>query len=133
MKMKMKIFTIIILIFLANSSIYSQNVDDKLLVVSKCVKKNENKNFEKYINFETSAKSLYTSLFFIYKTFISSQDGSKCSFYPSCSEYGLLCIEKHGVFEGILKTSDRLSRCNGLSPENYDKVEDKNLLYDPPY
>lgn len=34
-----------------------------------------------------------------------------CSFYPSCSEYGILALEKYGFFKGWIKTIKRLSRC----------------------
>tara|TARA_B100000900_G_C20312584_1_gene606811 strand:- start:62 stop:451 length:390 start_codon:yes stop_codon:yes gene_type:complete len=129
----MKSSIIITLICLVSLDVFSQNNDDVLLLNSKCTTKKNDVRYRHYINFETSTKSIYTSLFFFYKTLISSQDGSRCSFHPSCSEYGLLCVEKYGIFEGILKTSDRLSRCNGLSPENYDLIEGKNLLHDPPY
>ena len=50
---------------------------------------------------------------------------------PSCSEFGVVSIKKYGVIRGVLKTSDRFLRCHGLSPEKYDFIEEKNLLYDP--
>lgn len=34
-----------------------------------------------------------------------------CSFYPTCSEYGILALEKYGFFKGWIKTIKRLSRC----------------------
>ena len=38
--------------------------------------------------------------------------GSKCRFYPSCSNYGLIVIEKYGFFKGWIKTIRRILRCN---------------------
>ena len=38
--------------------------------------------------------------------------GVQCRFYPTCSEYAVLAIEKYGVFRGGLKAVKRLARCN---------------------
>jgi hypothetical protein len=38
--------------------------------------------------------------------------GSKCRFYPSCSNYGLMAIKKYGVIRGWIKTIGRIWRCN---------------------
>ncbi|MCK4634609.1 MAG: membrane protein insertion efficiency factor YidD [Candidatus Aenigmarchaeota archaeon] len=38
--------------------------------------------------------------------------GCKCRFYPSCSYYGLMAIEKYGFLKGWLKTIFRIWRCN---------------------
>ena len=37
--------------------------------------------------------------------------GSKCRFYPTCSNYGLLALEKYGFFKGWFKTVSRIWRC----------------------
>lgn len=34
-----------------------------------------------------------------------------CQFYPSCSQYGAICIQKNGL-AGIPMTADRIVRCN---------------------
>lgn len=75
---------------------------------------------------------VFSGLFLFYKFAISSQDFNKCSFYPSCSEFGLLAVKKHGAMVGMLATLDRLQRCNGLSPELYPYDREKNLLIDYP-
>lgn len=64
-------------------------------------------------------------LFNGYKSYLSSQDLNSCTFYPSCSEYGLQAIQKRGLVMGMAKTFDRLSRCHGFSPELYD-IDMKN-------
>ncbi|MDQ3192437.1 MAG: membrane protein insertion efficiency factor YidD [Bacteroidota bacterium] len=74
---------------------------------------------------------LFSGLFLFYKAFISSQDGQSCSFTPSCSEFGMEAVKKQGAFTGILNTVDRLTRCNGLSPEKYQIDKKTNLLLDP--
>lgn len=35
-----------------------------------------------------------------------------CSFYPTCSEYGIMALQKHGFLKGWLKTIGRIKRCN---------------------
>ena len=57
--------------------------------------------------------------FYIYKTFISSQDHMSCVFTPSCSEYALHAIQSQGMVFGFMNTFDRLTRCNGLRPHDY--------------
>lgn len=37
---------------------------------------------------------------------------SQCRFYPSCSDYARIAIDKQGVFKGSIKTFVRLVRCN---------------------
>ena len=75
---------------------------------------------------------LFSGLFLFYKFAMSSQDNNKCSFSPSCSEYGMLAIKKKGPLIGMLATFDRLHRCNGLSPQKYTFDPEKNLLIDNP-
>jgi putative component of membrane protein insertase Oxa1/YidC/SpoIIIJ protein YidD len=74
---------------------------------------------------------LLSGAFYFYKSFISSQDASHCSFTPSCSEYAVLAIQKQGIFAGLLNFFDRFSRCNSLSPELYKKDPHTHLLIDP--
>lgn len=55
-------------------------------------------------------------VFFIrlYQNFISPQlrkKGIKCRFHPTCSNYGILAIQKYGVLKGVMKTWNRLYRC----------------------
>jgi len=76
--------------------------------------------------------ALFSGLFLFYKYAISSQDYNKCSFTPSCSEYGIMAVKKLGAVKGILATIDRLNRCNGLSPENYEiNLKELKLIDNP--
>ena len=74
---------------------------------------------------------LFSGLFLLYKFCFSSQDGASCGFTPSCSEYGILAVKKQGLILGVTSTFDRLSRCNGLSPEKYGFYPNTHLLHDP--
>jgi putative membrane protein insertion efficiency factor len=83
-------------------------------------------------NNENEIQKAFSGLFLFYKTFISSQDLTACTFTPSCSEYGILAIKGHGILKGGLMTIDRLTRCNGLSPLNYEFDKKLMLLKDDP-
>ncbi len=60
-----------------------------------------------------------SSVFFI-KTFWQKRFGEKynkknnivCRFYPSCSEYTIRAIKKHGFFKGWYLGYKRIRRCN---------------------
>lgn len=75
---------------------------------------------------------VFSGLFLFYKTFFSSQDLTVCTFTPSCSEFGILAVKKSGVVMGGIRTMDRLTRCNGLSPEKYEIDIKAKLLIDKP-
>ena len=62
-----------------------------------------------------------TGLIRLYQKFISSQDKPACNFHPTCSRFGMACIQEYGVLRGILLTADRLLRCNGSQAAHYHK------------
>ncbi len=45
-----------------------------------------------------------------------------CRYYPSCSEYAVRAITKHGVCKGIGKSAWRVLRCNPFSRGGVDEV-----------
>lgn len=73
----------------------------------------------------------FTVMFLVYKRYISSQDGSSCSFAPSCSEYALRSIQRKGIFIGVMAAFDRLTRCNGMNHDQYDPVPYSYRVSDP--
>jgi len=42
----------------------------------------------------------------------------QCRFHPSCSEYGILAVEKYGFREGFRKTVRRIARCRPSNQES---------------
>ena len=62
-----------------------------------------------------------TGLIRLYQKFVSSQDGPTCNFQPTCSRFGMACIQEYGVVRGILLAADRLLRCNGSQSQYYHK------------
>ncbi|HET7753316.1 MAG TPA: membrane protein insertion efficiency factor YidD [Anaeromyxobacteraceae bacterium] len=45
-----------------------------------------------------------------------------CRFYPSCSEYAVQALRRHGVLRGSLLTVKRLLRCQPLCEGGVDPV-----------
>ena len=81
---------------------------------------------------ETSELKLaVTGLIRLYQKFISSQDGPMCNFHPTCSRFGMRCIQEYGMVRGLLLTADRLLRCNGSQLGHYHKDEATGKYVDP--
>ena len=81
---------------------------------------------------ETSELKLAaTGLIRLYQKFISTQDGPTCNFIPTCSRFGMACIQKYGVVRGVLLTADRLLRCNGSQSIHYHRDEVTGKYIDP--
>jgi uncharacterized protein len=43
-----------------------------------------------------------------------------CRFHPSCSEYFILAVRKHGPMRGAWRGVCRICRCNPWYPGGYD-------------
>ncbi len=57
-----------------------------------------------------------------YKRWISPLLPPACRFVPTCSEYAMEAVEKHGVLGGLGRAVWRLLRCHPLSRGGYDPV-----------
>ena len=47
---------------------------------------------------------------------------SKCPYTPSCSNYAMQAIEKHGAIYGSILAIWRILRCNPFTKGGYDPV-----------
>lgn len=65
-------------------------------------------------------KNFIINILLIYKKFISPLLGKHCRFYPSCSEYAVLAINKYGILVGIAKSVIRILKCQPLHPGGVD-------------
>ena len=61
----------------------------------------------------------------VYKGGISPYLPRACRFTPTCSEYAMEALSRHGVIKGALLASYRLLRCNPFCRGGYDPVPDK--------
>ncbi len=57
-----------------------------------------------------------------YKIFISPLFLTSCRYHPTCSQYAVEAIEKHGIFKGSLLATWRILRCNPFSRGGIDNV-----------
>ncbi|HEY3431403.1 MAG TPA: membrane protein insertion efficiency factor YidD [Rhodocyclaceae bacterium] len=57
-----------------------------------------------------------------YKLAISPFLGRSCRFYPSCSEYTLEALQKHGLVKGLWLSVKRIGRCNPWHSGGFDPV-----------
>ncbi|MBN8828488.1 MAG: membrane protein insertion efficiency factor YidD [Sphingobacteriia bacterium] len=61
----------------------------------------------------------------IYKYLLSPAIPKSCRFLPTCSDYGIEAINKHGAIKGIALIVKRILRCNPLGGSGFDPVPDK--------
>ena len=59
-----------------------------------------------------------------YRLFISPALPPTCRFYPSCSEYAVEALSKHGALRGGWLTLRRLGRCHPFCAGGVDPVPD---------
>jgi len=64
----------------------------------------------------------------IYQRLFSPVFGSRCKYYPSCSEYAAQAISGFGILRGSVLAGWRLLRCNPWSHGGFDPVEDQRLF-----
>jgi putative membrane protein insertion efficiency factor len=58
----------------------------------------------------------------LYKRWISPALPSACRFSPTCSEYMMDAIAKHGAVGGVARGVRRLLRCHPFHAGGYDPV-----------
>jgi uncharacterized protein len=68
---------------------------------------------------------LLMSLVRAYRLLLSPSIGSACRFEPTCSQYSLLALEKHGAAWGSYLTLARLARCHPWCAGGHDPVPEK--------
>ncbi|MFC1724826.1 membrane protein insertion efficiency factor YidD [candidate division KSB1 bacterium] len=58
-----------------------------------------------------------------YRYLISPLFMPSCRFFPTCSEYSIESLKKHGAAKGVWLSLKRISRCHPFSKGGYDPVK----------
>jgi len=58
----------------------------------------------------------------LYQFLISPMLGANCRFTPTCSQYGMEAIKKHGPFKGGWLTLKRIGKCHPWGAHGHDPV-----------
>ncbi|WP_131923487.1 membrane protein insertion efficiency factor YidD [Hazenella coriacea] len=74
-------------------------------------------------------KALALGLIHIYRKFISPLKPPTCRFVPTCSEYGLVAIQRHGFWIGSWLTLKRILKCHPFHPGGFDYVPEKKDIH----
>ena len=67
-------------------------------------------------------KHLLIKLIRIYQRGISPLTPPTCRFTPTCSNYAVEALKKHGAIKGSILTIWRVLRCNPFGKGGYDPV-----------
>jgi putative membrane protein insertion efficiency factor len=79
-------------------------------------------------------KYLLIGLLKAYRLVISPLYGNVCRYYPSCSAYALIAVQRHGAARGSWLAARRLLRCHPWARGGYDPVpgtEEHDPDHDP--
>jgi hypothetical protein len=56
----------------------------------------------------------------LYQYTLSPWLGGSCRFFPTCSEYAVMAIERHGPFRGGRQAAGRIGRCHPFARGGVD-------------
>ncbi len=59
----------------------------------------------------------------LYQKCISPSLGRRCIYYPSCSEYTKLAVDKYGIIKGNILGIIRILKCNPFSRGGVDHLK----------
>jgi putative membrane protein insertion efficiency factor len=77
---------------------------------------------ESFVRIRGLARKILLGGIFFYRKFISPIFPPSCRYYPTCSQYALEAIEKHGPAKGSWLGIKRILRCHPWKDGGYDPV-----------
>ncbi len=60
-----------------------------------------------------------------YQIILSVFLGQHCRFHPTCSNYAIEALERHGALKGTILSSKRICKCHPWSAGGVDEVPGK--------
>jgi putative membrane protein insertion efficiency factor len=60
----------------------------------------------------------------LYQTILSPLLPASCRFHPTCSQYSLEALKKHGLWKGAQLAAKRISQCHPWGGQGHDPVPD---------
>ena len=70
------------------------------------------------------AKALVKAPIVVYRYTLSAFIGRECRYLPTCSEYAIEAIDRHGAAKGAWLALRRIARCHPWGGSGYDPVPD---------
>ena len=70
----------------------------------------------------SSVSKILIGLIKLYQVTLSPFIGRSCRYTPTCSNYGIEAIQKHGPIKGFWLTLKRVLSCNPWGGSGYDPV-----------
>lgn len=70
-------------------------------------------------------KHLLVLLVRIYQRVLSPLKPPSCRFVPTCSNYAILALRRHGALRGTWLTIRRLARCHPFHEPGHDPVPER--------
>lgn len=75
-----------------------------------------------YQGFKDLLAKILIGMIKLYQVTLSPFIGRSCRYTPTCSNYGIEAIQKHGPFKGFWLTLKRVLSCNPWGGSGYDPV-----------
>tara|TARA_B110000263_G_C14969763_1_gene356476 strand:+ start:87 stop:338 length:252 start_codon:yes stop_codon:yes gene_type:complete len=79
-----------------------------------------------FVEIKFFIKKILLSIIRFYQLIISPLTNSSCRYSPTCSEYALTAIKKHGSFVGSKLAIKRIFSCHPFGKSGYDPVPENN-------
>lgn len=73
---------------------------------------------------------IFVALIVFYRKALSPYYGGGCRYDPSCSEYALESLRRHGAVSGMRLTVRRLLRCRPPFPTGFDPIPARHQIHD---
>jgi len=73
-------------------------------------------------NYKQALRAVPIGCIRLYQLLISPLIGPRCRFSPTCSQYAIEAIQKHGIIRGFWLACKRIIKCHPAHDGGYDPV-----------